>query len=197
MIITEKSSLLIYDWDDTLFPTSWMHAMNIEIPENSKNHFKKVDIEIKALLILSVSISRTVIVTNANKKWIQKCLIVLPLTKSIIEKYEIEIVSARDDYSEQYLDNIGMWKIKSFEDLFKKYKPNNIIAVGDAHYEINAVVNLYNKSNTQQRFFKTLKCVTIPSYQDILDQNKYLIKISKSLVNNKKNYDLLFKNTKR
>jgi hypothetical protein len=136
-------------------------------------------------------------VTNANKKWIQKCLIVLPLTKSIIEKYEIEIVSARDDYSEQYLDNIGMWKIKSFEDLFKKYKPNNIIAVGDAHYEINAVVNLYNKSNTQQRFFKTLKCVTIPSYQDILDQNKYLIKISKSLVNNKKNYDLLFKNTKR
>ena len=88
-------------------------------------------------------------------------------------------------------------KIKSFEDLFKKYKPNNIIAVGDAHYEINAVVNLYNKSNTQQRFFKTLKCVTIPSYQDILDQNKYLIKISKSLVNNKKNYDLLFKNTKR
>ena len=41
MNINNKSTLIILDWDDTLFPTSWVNKNNIEIMNNSKFIYKK------------------------------------------------------------------------------------------------------------------------------------------------------------
>ena len=153
------TNLFIIDWDDTLFPTSWINKNSIDFNRPNtyteyKLYFLELDKTISNLLESLNSVGDVWIVTNASIKWIKSCLMILNKTRDVVIKNSIRIVSARDSYS-QNNSSPTEWKILTFQDIIedilnkisKNMKPNtyiNIISIGDAMYEYIALINLDN-----------------------------------------------------
>jgi len=164
------TNLFIIDWDDTLFPTSWINKNSIDFNKPDtyaeyKLYFLELDKTIGNLLESLNGVGDIWIVTNASIKWIKSCLMILNFTRDTIIKNNIRIVSARDSYS-QNNSSPTEWKILTFQDIIedilnkitKNMKPNtyiNIISIGDAMYEYIALINLDNFLKS----FITKKCL--------------------------------------
>jgi hypothetical protein len=166
-------NIFIIDWDDTLFPTTWIsknsiNLDNLESVKDYKLYFIELDKTISIFLEKisnmcknTINSGHIYIVTNANINWIKTCLNNLQLTKKNIIKNNIRIVSARDIYS-PYSNSPTEWKINTFRDILNniimKMEDNqyggssnimsntflNIISLGDANYEYLALINLDN-----------------------------------------------------
>ena len=115
------NNIFIIDWDDTLFPTTWVNENSISLTnEESVNEYKlyfiELDKAISSLLETFNNMGQVYIVTNANINWIKVCLSILPLTKKTVIKNNIRIVSARDMYSSE-TSSPTEWKINTFRDI--------------------------------------------------------------------------------
>jgi hypothetical protein len=211
------TNIFIIDWDDTLFPSSWVNKNNINLSdENSINNYKlyflELDKTISNFLESFDKIGDIYIVTNANIKWIKSCLSVLNLTRNVIITNKIRIVSARDSYS-QVNNSPTEWKILTFqdilEDIVKKILINlrqntylNIISFGDANYEYIALINLdaYFKNNVLLKntnklnyLLKSIKFIDKPDFNYIIDQLQVVEKNKENIINKLSFIDLKFK----
>lgn len=214
------TNLFIIDWDDTLFPTTWVNKNNINFNKSNcsdeyKLYFLELDKTISMLLESLNKIGDIFIVTNANINWIKSCLLKLNLTRKTIITNNIRIVSARDSYS-QNNSSPTEWKILTFQDIIediiikinKNIKPNtiiNIISIGDAMYEYIALINLdnfiksyiENKNLKQNQKFdyllKNIKFIEKPEFDCVIDQIQVLHKNSLDIVNKLEFIDLKFK----
>ena len=80
----------------------------------------------------------------------------------------IELVSAREKYQNYVvMDN---WKKHTFLDEINKRQTqyNNIISIGDAEYEYNALVNLYKESNIKHKYLKAIR------FLKTINNNKFI-----------------------
>jgi len=173
------NNLIILDWDDTLFPTSWTMASGIDITDHNemKNRliFSNLDNVLHLLLLKLTSKYDVIIVTNAAEKWIRSSFFVLPNSYKLINK-KIKIHSARDLYSSTSIDPF-MWKVATFSKVVDE-KYNNILSVGDAEYEVAALSNLYSKRKSHERksngmnklLGKTLRFIEYPDYNQLIEQ---------------------------
>jgi len=124
-------NIIFIDWDDTLFPTSWINNNKIDCTNKEdinkyKLFFLELDKSITNLLEIITDNNNNLvyIVTNANKKWVEICLSVLPKTSSIIKK-DVIIISAKDKYN-QKTNSIVDWKILTFKDVINDVYINNM-----------------------------------------------------------------------
>ena len=206
MNLSRNRTLIILDWDDTLFPTTWVTSNDINIRNinNTQNsissYFKQVDIELDRLLRLLLKCGHVAIITNAMLNWINISSNILPKTSEILSnesgKFDIEIISARGSYqsiSKEPMD----WKKMAFEEIIKNNKfrkVNNIISIGDAEYEYKALINLYEdcKSAKNYKLLKSVKFVKYPTNHVLLDQIKVMNDASIQVCTTKKHLDLRF-----
>lgn len=138
-------NIIFIDWDDTLFPTTWVNKNKMNwLDKNDVNKYKLFFLELdKSISNLLGTITKNndnfvYIVSNANKKWIELALTPLPITSSIINKTSlittdnnnIVIISAKDKYNEKYSSAMD-WKILTFKDIINDvYKINTNGASG-------------------------------------------------------------------
>ena len=178
MNISNNSTLIILDWDDTLFPTSWVNKNNIEIMNINKNlykkYFEKIDLSILKMFKILVKYGNVIIITNALLNWIEISSRILPMTSNFMKnRNDIKIVSARGEYS-GVTDNLIDWKKMAFQNelanITKNKKINNIISVGDAEYEYYALLNLYNGEQDNYRLLKSVKFLRYPNHHQIFEQ---------------------------
>lgn len=201
-------TLIILDWDDTLFPTTWLIKNNININDqdmqvNYLTFFSKLDIRLHKLLTNLLEHGKVVIVTNAMKKWVYVSCKILPNSYKLIQD-NIKVVSARDLHQKDYPNDNFIWKKLTFEKLSSEYFNNssdhntvqNIMSVGDADYEYMALISLYNKCLPVVRFLKSIRFLANPSYDVIIDQIEVLNKSFKKFAHNKNNMDLHFNSKK-
>jgi len=179
-----KNNIIIIDWDDTLYPTTWINKNKINftdkiIKENYMLFLKDLDNSISNLLINLNRRSDIYIITNASISWINTCLISLPKTENTINNGNIRKISARDIYQSKY--QAKDWKILTFSNLIKdisnKVDNNdilNIISLGDADYEYNALLNIDNLNIDNRFLLKSIKFITKPEYNYILDQIEFI-----------------------
>ena len=212
------TNIFIIDWDDTLFPTTWVNKNKIEFTNqesinNYKLYFLELDKTISTLLNSLNQAGDIYIVTNANIGWIKSCLSILNLTRNVIINNNIRIVSARDSYS-QTNNSPTEWKILTFQDIIEdilnkiNFKPNtifNIISIGDAIYEYVALVNLdsYLKAyiNNKKKYIncdfnyllKSIKFIDKPEFDYIIDQLQVLQKNQHIIIDKLSFIDLKFK----
>ena len=217
------NNIFIIDWDDTLFPSTWVSENSINLTnEESVNEYKlyfiELDKAISSLLENFNNMGHIYIVTNANINWIKICLNVLQYTKSTIIKLKIRIVSARDMYS-GVTSSPTEWKINTFRDILKniifkmeatssRVQPNtkiprlsntfiNVISLGDAQYEYMALINLDNYFKSDDKninyLLKSIKFLTKPSFNYIIDQLQVIRKNSSQIVNKIGYIDLKFR----
>jgi hypothetical protein len=91
------------------------------------------------------------------------------------------------------------WKKMAFkrevELLSKNKKINNIISIGDAVYEYNALINLYNNDKNNYRLLKAIK---FKSYPDIYEIDEQIDTLNDNIINiciKPSHLDLYFKET--
>lgn len=196
--ITKKDTLIILDWDNTLFPTSWIikNKINIKDPEVSNKYivyFYDLDTILYELLTKLMDYGKVVIVTNALPTWIDISSRVLPKTSYILKK--IKIVSARKNY-QPHSPHMMDWKKMAFKDevLGEMLNNNilNIVSVGDAEYEYMALIELYNL-NHKPKLLKSIRFVDEPSHETLIDQLEVLKNSVVTICLIKKHLDKKFK----
>jgi len=213
------TNIIIIDWDDTLFPTSWINKNNIKFDDTNtidkyKLYFLELDKTISSFLESLQKISDVYIVTNANINWIKSCLQMLHLTANAIIKNNIRLVSARDNYSNKK-DSPTEWKIFTFQDIindilnkinfnFKKNTILNIISLGDAMYEYIALIKLNtflkkfiedklkNNDCNFNYLLKNIKFMDKPEFNYIIDQIQLVDKKKDEIINKLSYIDMKF-----
>ena len=92
MLLSRERTLIILDWDDTLFPTTWVTSNDINIKNvtsiNSKtiiDFFSKIDIELEHLLKTLLNCGHVAIITNAMLNWINISSGILPRTSKLLD----------------------------------------------------------------------------------------------------------------
>jgi len=131
-------SLIIFDWDDTLYPTTWSLQNN-----TNKSNFKKLDDVLYDLLNKCLKIASVVIITNAEREWVYNKLEDLPNTFNLFK--HIPVISARKyntfvpTESELY-----EWKKEAFMRVVTSENFYNVISIGDSVYEYEALISIYD-----------------------------------------------------
>ncbi len=184
----DAKSIVIFDWDDTLYPTSFMHQTG----SLSYDNLSVLDDHISKLLTKCLQTADIVfIITNAAKAWIDVTMAELPKTKAISNR--INIISARDRWVNSNID-MGVWKTHTFRQeyliLRTKYNKLNIISVGDAEYEYNALVNLHRKDNRD--ILKSIKFKGEPTFDELCEELVLTFKILDQAISINKHLDWNF-----
>jgi len=193
-------TLIILDWDDTLFPTSWIINKGIDLTDIDIQNkyivfFSKLDMIIHKLIFNMIKYGKVVIVTNAMTKWVDISSNVLPNTSTLIQKH-VKVISAKDLYIKKYPQKVMLWKKLIFHRLIHEYfryskSYQNIISIGDANYEYNALVSLYDKNN-DSRYLKSIKFINKPTFDKLVDQLEILYRSISNVVKKKDQVDLVF-----
>jgi hypothetical protein len=207
MFLCRERTLIILDWDDTLFPTTWVTSNDINIKnitstdskdsKNIINFFSKIDIELEHLLKTLLNCGNVAIITNAMLNWINISSGILPRTSKLLDsnKNNIDIISARGSYQDKSNDPMD-WKKFAFAEIIKRNKfrrLNNIISIGDAEYEYKALINLHEKPNTKYyKLLKSVRFVKYPSNHILLDQICVIQKAAIKVCSSKTHLDLRF-----
>lgn len=204
-------NIIIIDWDDTLFPTTWVNNNKIDMTNiNSLNKYKlffiELDNNIYELLKNLDKSGDVYIVSNANINWIKSCLSVLNRTTDYIMSNNIRILSSRDMYSDKLKDNIK-WKIATFQDIISdilyklssKIEPNsflNIISIGDTTFEYQALISLdsFFKNNliNIKYLLKNIRFIEKPDFDILIDQVQSTSKNIGPILNKLEFVDLSF-----
>lgn len=183
MEINNETTLIILDWDDTLFPTTWIHKNNVNIFNNKKllydKFFKHLDTLLHKLFQKMTKYGTVIIITNALLNWIDISLTLLPNLSQLFKNKEIQLVSARGEYSHITKDP-ELWKKLAFKNELKKISEkkhiNNVISMGDAEYEYFALINLYEQNKKDFKLLKSVKFIRYPSIIQIYSQVDSAIK---------------------
>ena len=173
------NTLFIFDWDDTLLPTSFLNHENIindeNLPEEYAEIFSMLEKAVIKILKLAVNKGDVYIITNSSIGWVEfSAKKYFPNLNEIINK--INIISARNEYENAFPGDAKIWKQKTFLGLKKKFDlniPSNIICFGDSIIELEAGKILASKVNDS--FIKTVKFTTNPDPEDIIKQLKLII----------------------
>lgn len=189
MNINKSNSLVILDWDDTLFPTTWVtnnyiNLNDIEVRNRYLDFFSELDDLLFKLLKKTTEISTVIIITNALPIWIKISSSVLPKTQYILKK--IKIVSAKKNFQKLSSDATEWKKLAFKSEVIDK---KNIISVGDASYEYKALISLYN----EKRVLKSMKFLENPTHEILKEQIEILIDNIYEMVTYQKHLDLIFR----
>lgn len=173
--IDRRNTIIIIDWDDTLYPTSWTVENNIDLTNPKSRYkyikyFEKLDDNLNNMLNVMETLGEVVIITNAMPEWVELSLSVLPKTKKTMRN--VEIISARARY--QNIAKMQDWKKYTFlEEINKKSKTKrytNILSLGDAEFEYNALLNLYDAKSLPHKYLKAIKFIKSADYIVIIEQ---------------------------
>jgi len=184
--------IIILDWDDTLFPTNWITKNKINLSNQNQTtnyviYFEQLDRILSELLKKISGLGKLIIVTNALPSWIELSSIILPKTFLILKG--IRVISARKQFR-HITPNIMDWKKMAFRELVDELNDSvstNIISVGDAEYEYEALISL----DDNKKILKTVKFVKDPSYEIIIDQLNVLYDAIPSIVRYPNHLDLI------
>ena len=172
------NSLIIFDWDDTLLPTTFLTKRGIYNEEIMIAENKKIQkLENSALKLLNMSIDKgeVYIITNACLEWVEySAEKFYPRIFKILPK--IKVISARGHWESEYPGDSRRWKIQTFLSLKKELNTKlvtNIICLGDSLLEIEAGRILANSFS--EAFVKTIKFKEEPKLEEL---NKQLLLVT-------------------
>ena len=188
-----SKTLLIFDFDDTLFCTKYLDTFALSYQDifTCKVSIEQMNSclahEIKelesAILELFTNLGQNcdiVIISNADLKWINNCLThFLPELKEYLAENEIKIHSAKNTFS-KIIKAPADWKLKCFkkviDDLYggDLFYDLNVISIGDGKEEKKAVFNLAKDLKFRKLRAKFIRMISFPSAASIILQLKYL-----------------------
>lgn len=157
-------TVFIFDWDDTLMPTTWLHENDTN--KDDRDILDAISASVSRLLTEAQKHGTVKIVTNAQRDWVQSsCRDFLPRCVGLLET--IPVISARGVYEWLYPDNPIMWKILAFQ--IATVNHSQVISIGDTHAERIAALKL----NSSFRI-KSIKLEELPEIETFAHQLQML-----------------------
>lgn len=192
-----EDSLVIFDWDDTLFPSSWVQDDRIPLnrpPEHMKASLKEIADIVAFTLDLAQKLGQVLIVTNAEKGWIEhSCKNMLPDLLPTLQK--VSQISARSIYEQRSGFDPVQWKLDAFVVEIQRFFPaetihrrKNVLSIGDSAHEREAV--LAATANIENCRCKSVKLIERPSVEQLLKEQRTLVRCLASLVRHDGNLDI-------
>ena len=135
---------IIFDWDDTFNPTSWLHKIARPLSQEHRRYLSDISTLVIMIITQAKLYGDVIIITNADEGWVEdSCSINMPFLLPHLSN--ISIISAQARYSKLYKDS-RQWKIAAFhEEVVKKLiSPHkvNVISIGDSNFELSALNSL-------------------------------------------------------
>ena len=193
--ITKENTLIILDYDDTLFPTSYVMKNNINLYDIEVRNryiifFSELDQILYKLLKQLQDYGTIVVISNALIQWIKLSSLVIPNTRYLLSK--IKVVSAKQKYMNVSNDMMD-WKKLAFRDEISDKKIFNVISIGDMDCEYNALINLHNIN--RPKLLKSVKLLMGPDYDTLTDQLEVLTNLVPQVCMTTGYLDMSFKKT--
>ena len=203
-------NLILVDWDDTLFPTTW--TQNTEINLNDVNDvikelFLTLDNILNNMVIRLLDHGKIRIVSNGSRGWINSCMNVLPIFSQLVELGIINIVSARDLFELDYPKEYTMWKTQAFkicvsEHLVGENVIRQIVSMGDSISEHNALMNLKDwfksgdinpDEDLENKILKSIIFKKDPELNEVIEQLNKIENMLDTIIgeDESKSYDLI------
>jgi len=167
--LSGRSTILIFDWDDTLLCSTAVRMQRWTVEE-----LEALEVAIDSILRKAMQLGETLIVTNGNENWVQDSASrFLPGLLPLLGK--LRVVSARALYEDRYPGDLCMWKHAAFEQLLTRERHFsadagvNLVALGDQFPEIDAAWHV-GRLLGGQSLVKTVKFREQPSAAELLGQ---------------------------
>jgi hypothetical protein len=168
---SSRDCVIIFDWDDTLLPSSWLTAegLRLDSPASiSTHHMQELQVLESAVIRMlkrAVNFGDVIIITNAETGWVElSSRRFFPRVPQLLRQLGIRILSARSTFESRIPDHPFAWKVAAFDqeisDWIRATSPcrtqgdkMHIISFGDSVHERDAVhqiagpmVSAYTKS---------------------------------------------------
>jgi hypothetical protein len=200
--------LIIYDWDDTILPTSWLRSLgylsnNISDmigtpPPNLPGHVASMMRLIEDATVenfrQAMSLGRVIIITNSSCLWVPfTAKRFFPKLSQIIETGGFEVYSARPAQAENagpnyvYLPSMAVtWKTDKFREMLGSTSYQTCVSIGDGFAERCAVLAVANSRMSG----KAVRFPLQPSGAVLLEQLKIMLKNLEDVVMDNRTGDL-------
>lgn len=183
-IIDEQQVLVLIDWDDTLFPTTWVTDQGMlatkEVTDLQRRQLCACAEAAMVLLEQATTLGDVVIITNAEEGWVQlSCLRFMPRLLPLLRR--VPVVSARTQYEAMGIYCPAECKRLAFErevTEFTRTLSNNqkvsLVAIGDSTHEhaaLQRAADLVPGCST-----KSLVFAEQPSPKQLYEQLGFVVK---------------------
>jgi len=177
-----EETLFIFDWDDTLLPSTWVQQQGLRLDKSSTPTDAQFDqlqrmADASALTLQrAMQRGRVIIVTNGEQGWVElSCWKFMPSLAPLLEG--ILIVSARSTYEKQGIVSPFEWKLHAFrKEIYGFYSGTstsvrrNVLSLGDSMHEHMALVNVAQGMLNCRA--KSLKFVSFPGLEQLIEQHE-------------------------
>jgi hypothetical protein len=179
--------LTIFDFDDTLFPSSWFTKEKNFTPEIAGKFLSSI----KSLFAQAKKVSDIVmIVTCANREWVMYCSELMP---GLLEG--INILCCPDFNLEEPIEE---WKSIIFRMVVNRYfsasqTEKTLIAMGDAMHDRQACLHI--RETHPEILVKSILFEATPTYERLLKQQEVVCKHFQNISDHKNPLDLMLYNS--
>ncbi|CAD7923359.1 unnamed protein product [Amoebophrya sp. A120] len=164
-----ENTLIVFDWDDTFFPTSALERSRLlRIPAQKMrpqlvqqlNYLAQMVVE---TLTLAEQYGKVVIITNSAPGWIDtSCQAFMPVMHAKIRSYPIFA---------KPMNYLLTYKLDVFKRELLQGRYQNLVSVGDGIAERTATLRLVGtQAAGTHRFCKSIKLKEMPTIQQLIDQ---------------------------
>ena len=177
-----NNNIIILDWDDTLFSTSYFLLKNKKLTIEEQQLFFKLGECVSKFINLSKSFGKIFIITNSTKKWLYKTAYnYLKINENLLD--EVNVISARENFNEEIVPK-HMWKSLIFKQLYKYFElSDSIVCISDSINDINEGKKL--KTIFKNNNISTIKFINKPSpIQNIKEINLIIENLNKNINSN-------------
>jgi hypothetical protein len=199
-LFTAEQTLLIFDWDDTILPSTWIQRQGLRLDDASMptaEHQRQLAAYAQVAIRTLRAAKRhgtVVLVTNAERGWIElSCRKFMPSLFPVLES--IKILSARAAYEKPGVTLPSMWKVLAFRSEISNFSSplapdwsRNIISFGDAMHERNAVFQATNEM--KNCYTKSFKFMEQPDLEQLRKEHKLIYWCLRHIVNHDGTLDL-------
>lgn len=203
--IEAEETLMIFDWDDTMLPSTWIAGEQLRLDEHSilsdeqREQLRELSRCVQKTLQVAKREGTVVLVTNAERGWIELSAHkfmpeVVPLLESC------KLISARTAHESPACPHPLDWKLQAFAREMKTCALNtdgeveevatfaNVLSLGDGAHEREAVLCI--SSSLPGCRGKSMRFLERPGIGELCRQHRLLKKRLKQLVRHEGDLDI-------
>ena len=166
-----RRTLVVYDWDDTLYPTTAVYRNASLLSDSARMSVKAT---LGWLLAASWSAARRIIVTNATAAWVQSCAASLGVD---LARAGVDVLSARDASN---LWDTRAWKREAYAALARELYtwfsegPVQVVCVSDSEDDHAAAKEAFGAHANRCLLLKLVHFIESPSVAQLTEQQQLL-----------------------
>lgn len=168
-------TLIVFDYDDTILPTSWLKAQGLDdvhgavISEAQREELESLARHAEKTLLAAQALGEVVFVTNAGSGWLElSCQEFLPSLAPLL--LGVRTISARSTYEPQGVASPAAWKRLAFDAVVSSFcrrkttqgRARNFVSIGDSWHERDALLQA-----TENISECSVKCVKLADRPDV------------------------------